>query len=404
MTTQSSLEDQALAIEADRCVKCALCLPHCPTYALSHNEADSPRGRISLIQSLLENPRQRDNHSVRNHLDKCLDCRACEAVCPAGVKYGRLIDGARNHLLPRSRVGHSSLIRVAVQYPKLFHGACAIARTIFSATFLRRRYPEYYQYLKQLSPPQHLSDQPSQYKRQVALFHGCIGKSFDGIATMAVHQLLTSSGYKVDVPRGQRCCGALAYHSGDTKTARRLAMRNIEALRNHESIVSCASGCSAHLAEYGTFSQAGREFASSIKDAPDLIAEALEAGDLSSKTDAPMRVALHVPCTARNVLRSDGARRCLKALPGIEIIELPRGCCGAAGNYFLDFPNDSKQLRLQHLAAIREAQADCVVTSNVGCRLHLQAGLASSATHANVIHIAELVLSRVRPVGRKIEQ
>lgn len=396
MRTRTHSEGHTLAIEADRCVKCALCLPHCPTYKLSHNESDSPRGRISLIQALLENSVEGNDQSIRDHLDKCLDCRACEAVCPAGVKYGQIIDGARNHLLSSSRTRLSFAIQFAVKHPKLFEMASSLVRNFFKPAYIKKRHPEYYQYLRQWArAPKLSSQQPLEPGPEVALFSGCIGKNFDSRAITAIHQLLTSSGYRVKVPRGQSCCGALAYHSGNTKSAKHLAIRNVKAFGSYKTIVGCASGCSAHLTEYGTFCKTGAELSSKVKEAPDLIAKALETGALTTKIDSPLQVALHVPCTARNVLRSEGSRRCLEALPGIEIVELPMGCCGAAGSYFLDFPKYARKLRLQHISAIKEAHADCVVTSNVGCRLHLQAGLSVAGANIEVLHVAELVLSRV---------
>ncbi|MGH8426429.1 MAG: (Fe-S)-binding protein [Gammaproteobacteria bacterium] len=384
---------RALITDAERCVKCALCLPHCPTYGLKHEEGDSPRGRIALIQALAENSLA-PTPATLQHLDGCLTCRACEAVCPADVPYGRLIDGARADLAALGKPSwFTRLVMHAARHPGLItrvvprlHWA---ARLPLPSALARLR--PYLQSLHALPP---LARGPADGE-PVALFLGCIARALDTEALGASAELLAAAGYRVETPPGQTCCGALALHSGDRVTAHQLAARNLVAFEDQPMIVAAATGCTAQFAEYGALLEQDDGFSRRVHDVTDLLARALEEGRLSLRQSERTRVALHTPCTLRNVLRSDAGRRCLAALTNVDIVELPPGCCGAAGSYFLDRPQDSEALRIPLLGAIRDARADCVVTANVGCRLHLAAGLAGDPSAPKVLHIASFLARRL---------
>lgn len=381
-----------LITEAERCVKCALCLPHCPTYGLSHNEADSPRGRIALVQALAEGALEPDIETSR-HLDGCLDCRACEAVCPAEVRYGRLIDGARADLFKPADSWLARSLRRMVTRPRLLAGLLPPLR-ILTHLPLPHRLRSLYAYLAALGRLHTLPRGPAEAE-PIALFLGCVTRVLDTEAIEAGVRLLIRAGYRVDVPRNQTCCGALADHAGERSMARKLAVRNAGAFIGSSLIVATASGCTAQLSEYPQLLEAGESFSRRVRDIAELLADALESGRLQPRGTSPLKVALHIPCTARNVLHSDAARRCLLALPNIEIVELPTTCCGAAGSHFIAHPNDAAQLRAYHLEAIRDTHPDCVVTTNVGCRLHLGAGLDAESLSIPVVHLSTLLANRL---------
>ena len=392
ITSMSEIETGSLdhlIADAERCVKCALCLPHCPTYGLTRDEGDSPRGRIALIQALAEGALE-SSPSARAHLEGCLTCRACEAVCPAGVPYGRLIDNARAGLPIRGREsGVSRLLRVAVGFPRLLAVLLRLARPLAR---LPLQVPGR-GLLAHVHPTRLRIAAGGREGEPVALFLGCIARTLDADTLSASSALLARAGYRVEAPAGQGCCGALAQHAGERKAAIRHARNNVGAFAGDVPIACAASGCTAQLIEYGPLLDEGGRFARRVRSVSDLLAAAIESGRLRPAVgQPPVRVALHVPCTQRNVLRSDASRRCLANLPGVELIELAAGCCGAAGSYCLDRPRDAARLRAPLAESIRGSHADVVVTTNVGCRLHIADGLDGGP---GVIHLARFLELRL---------
>lgn len=377
--------------DAQRCVKCALCLPHCPTYGLTHEEGDSPRGRIALIESIAEGTLE-PNAAAREHLEGCLACRACEAVCPASVPYGRLIDNARAGLKVRGRESRASrLLRRAVRRPRLLALLLRLLRP-----FARLPLPLPGRALLAVAPapaPAPQLENGDAKGAPVQLFLGCLARAMDTDTLEATTRLLTRAGYRVEVPRGQGCCGALAQHAGEREQAAVHATRNRRAFAGDAPIIHAASGCGAQLVEYGPLLNDRGSFSARVRSISDQMARALDEDRLRPIQGlSPVRVALHVPCTQRNVLRSDTSRRCLEALPGIEITALPAACCGAAGAHVLDRPVAAARLREPLVEAIRASGAEVVVTTNIGCRLHLAGGLKDGP---EIIHLARFLESRL---------
>lgn len=375
--------------DTERCVKCALCLPHCPTYGLTHEEGDSPRGRIALMQAIAEGTLE-PGAGARDHLEGCLTCRACEAVCPAGVPYGRLIDDARALLPVRGRKSPASrVLRRLAFRPRLLATLLRLARPFAGLPLplpgrglLRAARPA------RLNPPT-----GPETGEKVQLFLGCVARALDADTLRATAALLSRAGYDVEIPAGQGCCGALAQHAGERPQAIAHARRNAAAFRGTAPIIETASGCGAQLVEYEPLLADEGAFARRVQPVEDWLAKALENGRLRPLQGLPpVRVALHTPCTQRNVLRGDAPRRCLEALPNVEIIPLPAACCGAAGTYCLDRPEAAARLREPHREAIHASGADAVVTTNVGCRLHLADGLDEDIP---VIHLAGFLESRL---------
>jgi glycolate oxidase iron-sulfur subunit len=375
-----------LQTDAARCVKCALCLPHCPTYRLKGEEGDSPRGRIELIQSLAEGAIA-PGPGVVEHLDGCLTCRACEAVCPAGVPYGSLIDGARARLGARKPPRPSlRLLRFMARRPSLLAAALRALRPFSSLAPARLR-----PYLRSVQRLPRLTLGPAEGE-PVALFLGCVARAFDTETLAATAKLLAAAGYRIEAPRGQTCCGALAEHGGKRQSALALAQRNARAFADTGKVVASASGCTAQLAEYEHLLADHGAFSDKVCDVSELIADAIASGRLHLRAEKPLRVAVHTPCTQRNILRSNACERTLSAIENIKVIPLPPNCCGAAGSYFLDRPQDADSLREPTLEAIRAARPDAVVTANVGCRLHLAIGMGEEKTPA-VQHLAAFLAS-----------
>lgn len=389
--------NEVLIADAERCVKCALCLPHCPTYGLKGEEGDSPRGRIELIRALAAGALQPTAETIE-HLDGCLACRACEAVCPAKVPYGRMIDGARDRLSARSRSGLTAdLVRRLAAHPRWLGRTGSVLRGTARFLPLPGSLSRLRPHLRSLNRLPRLARGPDD-GRPVSLFLGCVARALDTRALVDSARILAAGGYRIEIPEGQTCCGALALHAGERRSAERLARRNLAAFRDALTIVASATACTAQLAEYGELIADGEEFGRRVTDVSELLAQVVTGRGMHPAGARPLRVALHVPCTQRNVLRSDAARRCLQAIDRIEIAELPRACCGAAGSYFLERPEDAEALREPLLAAIRRARPDYVLTTNVGCRLHLAAGLGGK--EPEVLHLASFLARHLEPGPR----
>lgn len=386
---------------ADRCVKCGLCLPHCPTYQLSGLEGESPRGRIALMQGLAGG-RLKAEGALLEHLANCVGCRACEAVCPASVPYGELLDAASGLLPDRGPRLLESLARHPRAAGWAMKGLAGLRSVgLFSSigtvgqggwlTRSLRRMP-----LPRPAMPMRRSFAAEQTPRgRVSLFTGCVSRAMDQATEITVARLLARLGYVVDVPHDQVCCGALDQHAGRAESAQKLARENCRAFGANDTVVlSTATGCTATLLDYGRLAeQDGASFRARVRDVTDFL---LEAWDPEAHAPTPIRAsaAVHLPCTARHVTGSAAATETLLArIPGLDLHRLDPGygCCGAAGHHFLSRGSQADALLEPLLKQIDALKPDFVVTTNIGCALHLAGGLAGDDNPPRVLHAAELV-------------
>jgi glycolate oxidase iron-sulfur subunit len=404
--------------DTDRCVMCGLCLPHCPTYGLSRDEGDSPRGRIALMQGLASGVLP-VNERLLGHLDRCLECRACEAMCPSEVPFGRLMDAARARVEPqrtRSRTGRRAraLATGLLRHPRRLR-ALALLLRFYQRSGLQwlarrsgllrlMRLGDLEAKLPRLQRPLaargHAPSGPA--RGRVALFTGCIGAVAEADAQRDALRLLTRLGYEVDIPRGQGCCGALLQHNGDPASAAELARANLAAFADSrlEAIVSTASGCSVQLADYaGLYGDDPRapDFAGRVRDITAFLAEQDWPEDLL--LPLPETIAIHDPCTLRHGLKQHRAvYRLLERIPGLETIGLnPAGtCCGAAGANLLTQPGQAAALRQPQIERLRELGVRTLVSSNIGCALHLAAGIREAGLEIEVLHPVRLLARQLR--------
>lgn len=384
---------------ADRCVKCGLCLPHCPTYGLDSVEGESPRGRIALMQGLATGRLDPAPALVR-HLDRCLGCRACEQACPADVPYGELIDAGRALLAERGirPAAARRMLGGLVRRPAALGAAVWAARLPGAAATARALggWPARAAALlpADARPPRAgaagagaaLQDEA---RETVLLFAGCISRAVDGRTLDDTRRVLEAAGRRVLMPSGQGCCGALDLHAGRPAQAGRLAERNLAAFAGDAPVIVCASGCAATLLEYGRLAgDAGASLARRIRDPAELLADA----DLPLTRGTYREVVLHVPCTQRNVTGTAAAtRRLLGRIPELAVRELPPGCCGAAGENFLTHPDTADALLAPLLESLSRAPPDALVTSNIGCAMHFAAGLRRCGLDTAVLHPASLL-------------
>lgn len=395
-------------------MQCGACLPHCPTYRLARDEAESPRGRIALARALAEG-RLAPEPRLAGHIDRCLGCRACEAVCPSEVPYGALLDQTRALLAPRRPPGAAvrALRRVAAS-PRLAAAAAALLAAARTAGLLRLAaalegpLPGLARLSRQAPrpgrPPRPGRHPPHGTARgRVQLFTGCIARHAQAPALHAAVAVLRRLGYEVHVPAAQRCCGALHAHGGDPAGAAALAAANLRAFAGDDPVLFLDSGCGAQLVEYGRWHPEGETLA---RRARELCAFLAEAAWPQPAARHEARIALHTPCTHRRVLRDpEAGRRLLARIPGLEVVPLADNafCCGAAGEYVLTHADWAEALRAPKIEALAAAAPDAVATTNIGCRLHLAAGLAARGLAVPVLHPVEILARALAPPARTAE-
>jgi len=390
--------EKSIKSDLDRCVKCGMCLPECPTYRLETNENESPRGRLALIEGLTSGRLKADSALV-GHLDNCLACRRCERVCPSQVPYGRLIDAARERLFADRKPRLTDLMR----NPALLRAGVRIARTVpealsrpFGALHRMHEIARALPVTAPAPPPGDYAPDTGQTRGHVGLFPGCIGNVQQSGALAAALRLLVHAGYRVSVPKTAVCCGALAQHAGDAAGARRLAATNQRAFGQElDAIVSLASGCGIHLDAYR----------------PPLAAPHLDIGrflleqaELRPNDFAPLPVSvgLHTACSVENVYRgSQWARALLDLIPELRVAAVgePGQCCGAAGDYMLRRPQTAASLRAPVIEQTVCGEHPLLLTGNVGCAMHLAAGLREQGAQVEVLHPVELLARQL--LGRK---
>ena len=390
--------------DADLCVKCGLCLPHCPTYTQTQHEADSPRGRIALMQGLA-NGLILSSDGLTTHLDGCLSCRACETVCPAKVPYGRLMDSGRALLNQKNPRANTAIRLISFWLTR------NTARK-FAATFLwlyqrsglqsvlrrshllgKGRVARLDSLLPRISLPLPLKDSFPSEQASVSLFSGCTGELADRQTLQDALHVLAKLGVKANVPHGQGCCGALHQHNGFPSEAAQFAQNNLQAFAGTTPIISSASGCGATLMEYPELIGAsGVAFSKRVQDLSsfllsrwpdDLVLKPLKA-----------RIAIHTPCTMKNVVKGGNAVRALiEKIPGVEIVELDSKdrCCGAAGSYFITQPAMADQLLEEKLNMTRALTPDIILSSNIGCSMHMAAGLRRAGIKVELLHPVSLL-------------
>lgn len=359
---------------ADRCVQCGLCLPACPTYRLEGLESESARGRIALVRAW-ELGTIGPTPAGDTHLDQCLGCRSCEAVCPAGVEYDTLLVQARARQRERRGPGlRQRLLEWLVARPPAMVAALGLYRHL---------HPLLPGALRPLPRPPASRRDAMPETGSVALFRGCIAGPYEAGLRAATARLCAAAGIELALPDGQACCGALHAHAGDIATAAALAARNCQAFSGAATVLTVASGCHDPLAR-------ALQGQAQTLDAIGFLAA--RAGHLSFQASNE-RIALHLPCTQRNVLHGGGATRALLArVPGLQVVELDAGygCCGAAGTQMATDPERAARFRQPLLDQLHASGAARLLSANIGCRLHF-----ANAAGVPVQHPLEYLASRL---------
>lgn len=366
---------ESLIKHADRCVQCGLCLPHCPTYALTRSEAESPRGRIAIAHGLatgLLSP----SPEVDAPLDHCLACLRCEAVCPAHVDYEQILlqtrAQQRERRLPNLR---QRVLEWLTARPRLLERCLRLGQRLapWLPHKLRGWLPQASTRKAAAPPTAAASTNP-----RIALFTGCVARAYDDELNVSLDRLLHAIGLKPERPTAQTCCGALHAHAGNSAAAQQLAACNRTTFANFATVLTTATGCHRTLTE---------TLGTRTRDALEVLAERARLLQFRA-ADAP--VGLHMPCTQSPLSRT-ALRDLLARVPVPAWIELfGTGCCGAAGTHMLEQPARAAQLRQPLLDQAREAGASIIVSANIGCRLHLAAGSDIEVVHPIVFLARQL--------------
>ncbi len=413
-TTERFLDyDKSLA-----CIHCGLCLSSCPTYLETGNENDSPRGRIYLMRAVQDGRLELGETAV-THIDRCLGCRACEAVCPSGVQYGHLLEHTRDHVekhYARSPM-ENLLRRVAIE--KVFPNRSLMKLALLPARFAKwagaeEFLPKFAREALALVPDDAKSGDlpklsPATHSRgRVGFVRGCVMDVMFGPTNANSVKLLNVVGYDVVVPPSQGCCGALHAHNGNLAAAREAARTNIASFekQNLDAIIINAAGCGSTLKEYDqlladdtAWVNRAKEFSAKVKDITEFLAA--NWNDSAFRTPySALRITYHDACHLAHAQRiTKQPRELVKAVAGRNYVELPESdvCCGSAGTYNLTEPEMAEQLQRRKVENILRTEADMVVTSNPGCLLQMQAGLKKAGRRIRVMHISDFLAAALPP-------
>ena len=421
--TLSSQEEKLLA-----CIHCGLCLEACPTYVITGDENDGPRGRLYLMRAVAEGRLENSSTSFRTHIDRCLGCRACEQVCPAGVEYGQLLEASRAELLHAQSKSDltSKVLRFVLRHVwlsprrlRLLFGTTRVFRDLGLARLLlnlrvARVFSERAEFglaLLESSRPIPFPDnltpagglvESTTASETVALFTGCVGEGLFARINRATERVLRANGFRVRTPADQVCCGVLHAHAGDLAGARKLAKRNIASFNSRDPIITNAGGCGAMLATYGhllandpELAQAATNFSSHVRD----VSQQLQTcNDPLPGSVTPDTKDKHVTYdTSCHLLygqhAGEASQQMLRCAVGPNFVPLEgtERCCGAAGIYNLLQPQMSRRVLEEKLDHVRESGADILATSNPGCQMQIGAGALLTGLKLQVCHPIELL-------------
>jgi glycolate oxidase iron-sulfur subunit len=410
------------------CMHCGLCLPTCPTYNLTGQERSSPRGRIRLIKAVAEGELEMTQGFI-DEMNFCLDCQACETACPAGVKYGSLVESARNQIALQGKESFTEKIVKKIFLKNVlsnkgqlkfvakllrFYQRSGLERFVNATGILAAIAPKLAK-LQKLSPridaqffdethPEILYPE-GKIRYRIGFLSGCImNVAFSDINNDTVKVLLHND-CEIIIPKDQACCGSMQAHNGDFDTARMLARKNIDVFSRFDLdyIVINSAGCGALMKEYGHYLKDDPAYAAKAEAFSRLVldlTEFLAMFEWKRPTEPfPHRVAYHDACHLAHAQKvTVQPRTLLTQIPGVVPVELPESswCCGSAGTYNMTHYDDSMKILERKMTNVRSAQAEYVVASNPGCLAQMEYGCELYGVKVEVIHFATLLKKAYR--------
>lgn len=404
-------------------MRCGMCLSTCPTNKLFKTEAETPRNRLRTIDKIINGDMAVSGEEL-THLNNCIQCRACETLCPSKMQYGHLFDLAREkHFQERFPERRGNLFGAIgfklIEHKPLLHAGIVLIRLyqktglqfLFRKTGLLRAFK--LDKAESLMPEAETSSLAGRYptdkqrRGNVALFTGCVSDHFDRKTLLASIKLLNVIGFDVLVSKEQVCCGAIHRHQGKKTVADKMAATNIDVFNSLdiEAVIYTASGCGLMLNEYeqenGENAGEQKSFGSGLHDITEFLnlhwQDDIRLKDFDPKTgdEARKTVAVHEPCSQRIAAHGHGSRHqhvyeLLDKIPGLTVIPLPENhiCCGSGGVHMLTHPKIADPLRNEKLAHFDQSGADLLVSTNIGCALHLNTGQALNKVVHPVVLLA----------------
>ena len=367
----SELDNEKASQIIESCVHCGFCLATCPTYQLIGDELDSPRGRIYLIKSALEN-----NHfSTKSlkHLDRCLTCRSCETTCPSGVEYGQLLEIGRGFMESKRtklQTIYRFFVRKLLLTPILFKSVGYFFRHSTIAT---------------------KSIKPQKVESTVLLLGGCVQPTLAPNINHSIKNILAKLNVNVIESPQRECCGALDQHLAASKDALNRVKRNIDLWSTQLNsgvsvIISSASGCGVMVKDYPALfekTDAYYDKAKFVSSKTQDIAQYLANKDLTGLRLSESKISYHEPCTLQHGQKLGGLVESILTQFGYEKkpIKDSHICCGSAGTYSIFEAEISNQLKESKLKNLKASNPEMIVTSNIGCLMHLQKGSSIPVKH-----------------------
>jgi glycolate oxidase iron-sulfur subunit len=356
------------------------------------------------------------------HIDRCLNCRNCETVCPSGVEYGKILELARAQIEQKykrplsSRVLRNFVYRRLLPYPGRIAAAARLLRlyqrsglaSLARATGILRLLglQERDRLLPQIDSDFFFTDLGKTFpahgrqRARVAFFAGCVAQVTFSELNRATIRVLQANGCEAVVPAEQFCCGALAAHAGVRDVARDLARANCQAfhLDDFDAIITNAAGCGSTLKEYshlfpadGSDRDTAQKFSAKVRDVSEFLAD---LGLVAPLRPLPMRVTYQDSCHLVHGQKiREAPRKLIRAIPSVELVEMQLSdlCCGSAGVYNVTQPKAALDLLADKMANANQTKAQTILTANPGCILQLRAGAAIHNTGQEVLHVVELL-------------
>jgi glycolate oxidase iron-sulfur subunit len=443
-------DEDALREVAKDCVHCGFCLPACPTYQLWGEEMDSPRGRIYLVNQILDGAPV--NAAAAEHFDRCLGCMACMTACPSGVQYDQLIEAARvwteearpggfggmaspqeqggsgGGRPPRGSRVRDRAARTAIfslfPYPKRLRAMTAplrvAQRTGLDRRLARSRLPGRVSPVLgaalRLAPPGATAADtrplpgrvPALGTRRavVGMLTGCVQSVFFPRVNAATARVLAAEGCDVIIPREQGCCGALSMHAGREAEAETFARRTIATFEQAgvDAVVVNSAGCGSAMKEYerllrgadGGWAERAAEMSGKVRDLAEFLAD---LGPVARRHPLPVTAAYHDACHLAHAQRiTKQPRELLRAIPGLNLVEVADAgnCCGSAGVYNLLQPEAASELGARKAESVLATGAPLLISANPGCSLQIASALAARGQDIAVAHTAEVLDASIR--------
>lgn len=373
----------------DQCVMCGMCLPHCPTYQVSQHEAESPRGRISLVKAFAEGELSASS-ALATHLHSCTGCMKCQEVCPANVPYQNIIDNGKQLYKAKLSLAYRLLQKTSITL--LTHQWGHKLLSMLSIIVMRVPSSNNFAALLSLITKSDHAHNTVHAENSVTVLPGCTGSLFDQQTLSSIVTLLSQLGIHTHIPDKIMCCGALAQHSGNLQQADKQVrdIKHYMSSNNINEFISFASGCGRQYNQLVNHEQYTHK---------DIVSWLADSQQLSSANfvSNSQRVLVHIPCTLENSA-SENIKKLLALIPNIELLDFNDAisCCGAGGMQLITPENSNRALLDTKIETIRTIRPDVIVSSNIGCSLSLKLGLQAAGLDIDVIHPVTLLARQLK--------